>query len=587
MSQQKWWQTAIFYQIYPRSFADGNGDGIGDFKGMTEKLDYLKGLGVDGLWLSPHFPSPNWDCGYDISDYENVAPEYGTLEDFKAFLHAAHARGMRLILDLVLNHTSDEHAWFLESKSSRDNPKADWYVWKDPLPASPISNPRNGGGVPKGRRGPPNNWQSCFDGPAWTYVPERGQYYYHYFMKQQPDLNWRNPEVKAAMWRAARFWLDMGVDGFRLDALGTIYEDPDLTPHTVPMTLAELRHFSDVATTPEEKKLAEKYWFDMYKNQWGGPGLHDLMQELRHVLDEYPGDRMLVGEDDNIDYMGNGDDELHMVFNFPLMRTERLTPDWVRANQTERLRRLDALPARGWGCNTLGNHDCSRVLTRYGDRVHDDQLARLHLALLMTMRGTPFLYNGEEIGMTDLVIPDPVKLRDTMATWYYDSLINKLKVEPALAAQRAGAMSRDKDRTPLQWRDAPNGGFCPEGVTPWLPVNPDYAAGVNVEAQENDPDSLLNFYRRMLKVRKDTSALVEGEYQAVHEKAEDYLAFRRSLPEQQVLVVLNFSGKKLVLDFTDLRSKPARTIYPSGNPAELSLAKINLEPFGILISELL
>ena len=301
MSSLKWWQTAVFYQIYPRSFADGNGDGIGDFKGITEKLDYLSALGVDALWLSPHFPSPNWDCGYDISDYCNVAPEYGTMDDFKQFLSESHKRNIRVILDLVLNHTSNEHSWFVESKSSRDNPKADWYVWVDT---------------------PPNNWQSCFDGEAWTYAPERGQYYYHYFMKQQPDLNWHNPEVKKAMWDAVRFWLDLGVDGFRLDALGTIFEDPNLTPHNVSMNLAELRHFSDLAKTPKELKLKDKYWHDMFKNQWGQPGVHELMKELRAILDEYDGDRMLVGEDDNIDYMGNGDDELHLVFNFPLMRTE-------------------------------------------------------------------------------------------------------------------------------------------------------------------------------------------------------------------------------------------------------------------------
>ncbi len=234
MSNLKWWQTAVFYQIYPRSFADGNGDGIGDFKGITEKLDYLVSLGIDALWLSPHFPSPNWDCGYDISDYCSVAPEYGTLDDFKTFLDESHKRNIRVILDLVLNHTSDEHPWFVESKSSRDNPKADWYVWMDT---------------------PPNNWQSCFDGDAWTYAPERDQYYYHYFMKQQPDLNWHNPEVKKAMWDAARFWLDLGVDGYRLDAIGTIFEDPKLTPHNVPMNLAELRRFSDLAKTPKDIKL--------------------------------------------------------------------------------------------------------------------------------------------------------------------------------------------------------------------------------------------------------------------------------------------------------------------------------------------
>ncbi|HET9590891.1 MAG TPA: alpha-amylase family glycosyl hydrolase, partial [Anaerolineales bacterium] len=442
MTDLKWWQTAVFYQIYPRSFADGNGDGIGDFKGITEKLDYLSDLGVDAIWLSPHFPSPNWDCGYDVSDYTDVAPEYGTLEDFKLFLREAHARGMRVILDLVLNHSSDEHPWFLESKSSRDNPKADWYVWADT---------------------PPNNWQSCFDGEAWTYVPERNQYYYHYFMKQQPDLNWHNPEVKEAMWDAVRFWLDLGVDGYRLDAIGTIYEDPDLTPHEVDLDLAGLRHAMDLAKTPAQRRQVFQYWHEMFKYQWAQPGLHDLMKELRTVIDEYE-DRMLVGEDDDIAYMGNGEDELHMVFNFPLMRVGRLTPNKIRRNQKERLSQLDALRIKGWPCNTLGNHDTSRIHTFFGDRQHDAELARLHAALMLTLRGTPFLYNGEEIGMTDLIITDPARLRDTMATWYYDRLVNELKVDPEEAAYRAGTMSRDKNRTPMQWSDSPNGGFSPAGV---------------------------------------------------------------------------------------------------------------------------
>src|SRR5512133_1852952 len=491
VKQPKWWQSAVFYQIYPRSFADGNGDGIGDFKGMIEKLGYLSNLGIDAIWLSPHFPSPNWDCGYDISNYTDVAPEYGTLDEFRIFLREAHRHGIRVILDLVLNHTSDEHAWFLESKSSRDNPKADWYVWADT---------------------PPNNWQSCFDGDAWTYVPDRDQYYYHYFMRQQPDLNWRNPEVKNAMWDAARFWLDLGVDGYRLDALGTIYEDPNLTPHSVPMNLAELRRASELAKTPKEKKRIERYWHDMFKYQWAGPGLHDLMKELRAILDEYDGDRMLVGEDDNIDYMGNGNDELHLVFNFPLMRTERITPSHIRLNQKDRLAQLEKLPFPGWPCNTLGNHDTSRIHTRYGDKQHDAALARLHAALVLTLKGTPFLYNGEEIGMDDYIITDPTKLRDTMATWYYNSLVKDLSVDPQEAALRAGEMSRDKNRTPMQWSNNPNAGFSPADVQTWLPVNPDYARGINVRDEEHNPASLLNYYKLLLKVRKQTPALIEGEY---------------------------------------------------------------------------
>ncbi len=567
MSTLKWWQTAVCYQIYPRSFADGNGDGIGDFAGIIGKLDYLADLGIDAIWLSPHFPSPNWDWGYDISDYCAVAPEYGTLEDFKTFLAGAHARGIRVILDLVLNHTSDEHAWFLESKASRDNPRADWYIWHD---------------------APPNNWQSCFDGDAWTYAPERGQYYYHYFMKQQPDLNWRNPAVKQAMWDAARFWLDLGVDGFRLDAVGTIFEDPNLTPHTVPMTLAELRHFSEAASTPAEIALREQYWREMFVHQFGGPGLHGLMKELRAVLDEYPGDRMLVGEDDDIAYMGDGQDELNLVFNFPLMRAERLTPAYIRRNQRERLAQLNALPTRGWGCNALGNHDSSRVWTRFAaDSDHAAELARVNAALVLTLRGTPFLYNGEEIGMTDLIITDPDKLRDTMATWFYHAIVNDFQVDPAEAAARAGTMSRDKNRTPMQWSGRPNAGFCPAGVAPWLPVNPNYAEGINVAAQQDDPDSLLSFYRRLLRVRRSLPALVAGEYRPLHETARSYLAFLRETPEQTVLVALNYSARPQTMATDGPGGAAAAVSFSShGRTGAVSLAGLRLAPFEVLIAAL-
>lgn len=569
MQSLKWWQTAVFYQIYPRSFADGNGDGIGDFKGITEKLDYLAELGVTGIWLSPHFPSPNWDCGYDVSDYRGVAPEYGTLEDFKTFLAEAHKRNMKVILDLVLNHTSDEHAWFLESKSSRDNPKADWYVWADT---------------------PPNNWQSCFDGDAWTYVPERNQYYYHYFMKQQPDLNWHNPAVKAAMWQDVRFWLDLGVDGYRLDAIGTIYEDPALTPHSVPLNLAQLRRETELAKTPAQKRKIQKYWHEMFRNQWGQPGLHKLMKELRAVLDEYPGDRMLVGEDDDIAYMGNGEDELHLVFNFPLMRIEGvLTPSHIRKNQKQRTTQLDKLPTRGWACNTLGNHDTSRVYTRYGDGIHDAERARLAAALVLTLRGTPFIYNGEEIGMTDYLITDPKLLRDTMATWYYEHIVNEMGVPAAEAAERAGEMTRDKNRTPNQWRNVPNAGFSPAGVQPWLPVNPNYAEGVNVEEQQNNPVSMLNFYKRLIHTRNNTPALIQGEYLPLHPRAKDYLAFLRQTEGQAVLVVLNFSKERQILSFArDIKSnKHLRTLFSSAgrNKTEETPKELHLGAFEVYIAE--
>ncbi len=568
MSNLKWWQTAVFYQIYPRSFADGNGDGIGDFKGATEKLDYLVALGVDAIWLSPHFPSPNWDCGYDISDYRNVAPEYGTLQDFKTFLDESHKRNIRVILDLVLNHTSDEHPWFVESKSSRDNPKADWYVWADT---------------------PPNNWQSCFDGEAWTYSPERDQFYYHYFMKQQPDLNWHNPKVKKAMWDAVRFWLDMGVDGYRLDAIGTIFEDPDLTPHTVPMNLAELRRFSELAQTPEDLKLKDKYWEDMFKNQWGQGGVHELMKELRGILDEYDGDRMLVGEDDNIDYIGNGNDELHLVFNFPLMRTERLTPEHIRKNQEERLKQLAALSkVPGWPCNTLGNHDCSRVYTRFGSKLHGPELARLHAALVLTLKGTPFLYNGEEIGMTDYMLTDISQVKDTMGSWYYHAIVTDMGVHPDEAMVRTAEMTRDKNRTPMQWLNGPNSGFSPAHVNTWLPVNPNYRDGINVMDQEKNPSSLLNYYKHLLRVRRESHALREGEQVSLHESAKDYVAFLRQSDEQTVLVVLNFSENTLELDFTqEFKNAKMKSIFSS---AERRTGEINpkfkVSPFEVFITEI-
>jgi len=567
MPELKWWQKAVFYQVYPRSFADGNGDGIGDFPGITSKLDYLADLGVDALWLSPYFPSPNWDCGYDISDYCNVAPEYGTLDDFKTFLREAHARNLRIILDLVLNHTSDEHPWFRESKSSRTNPKSDWYVWVDT---------------------PPNNWQSCFDGEAWTYAPERGQYYYHYFMRQQPDLNWMNPAVKQAMWDAVRFWLDLGADGFRLDAIGTIFEDPNLTSHPVPMNLAELRQATDLARTPKEKKLIMKYWKEMFQYQWGQPEVHEVMKELRAVLDEYDGDRMLVGEDDDIRYHGNGQDELHMVFNFPLMRTEHLTPAHIRRNQLERIAALGKIPPGAWACNTLGNHDCSRVYTRYGDGVHNAELARLSLALVLTLRGTPFLYYGEEIGMSDLLLTDISHVRDTMGSWYYHAAVHELGIDPAEAMKRTAAMTRDKNRTPMQWSNAANGGFSPPLVMTWLPVNSNYAEGINVNDQLEDPLSLLSFYRRLLHVRRGTPALVMGDYQPLHERSRGYFAFLRNTDDQSVLVVLNYSENRQTLHFPKLPYRSARLIFSSAGRSkrEEKLAEISIGAYEVYLAEL-
>jgi alpha-glucosidase len=563
----KWWQKAVFYQIYPRSFADGNGDGIGDLRGITDKLPYLQALGIEAIWLSPHYPSPLYDCGYDIADYTDVAPEYGLLGDFQRFLDAAHRRGMRVILDLVLNHTSHKHQWFIESRTGRDNPKRDWYIWRDG---------RDGG--------PPNNWNSTFGGSAWEYDPRTGQYYYHFFFKEQPDLNWRNPEVKAAMFNDVRFWLDMGIDGFRLDAIDTMYEHPEMPDHEAELSQAELfRRSIGERWDTANKKLAAQ-WEAMFKYQVRRPGIHELFKELRALIDEYD-DRMLVGETSDVKFYGDGSDELHMAFNFPLMRTPRLTPAWVRANQEAR---LSALPPRAWPCNTLGNHDAPRVYSRYGDGEHDDALARLSLALMLTLRGTPFLYNGEEIGMTDYRFTDIDRFQDLWGLWHYRMRREMFGASPEEAAQHAAKSGRDKCRTPMQWADAPNGGFCPADVTPWLPVNPNYAEGVNVAEHEDDPDAMLNFYRAMIQMRQRTPALIAGDYVPLLEANEDVLAFLRRSEEQTCLVVLNFSEQTHTLAF-DLSeaADEAQTIFSNRDRADAtSLAAFEIAPFEIYVGEI-
>ncbi|MDW8395994.1 MAG: alpha-glucosidase, partial [Anaerolineae bacterium] len=559
----KWWQTTVFYQVYPRSFADGNGDGIGDFVGLTAKLDYLKSLGVGALWLSPHFPSPNADCGYDISDYTNVAPEYGTLDDFQRFLDEAHRRGLRVLLDLVLNHTSDQHPWFIESRSSRDNPKHDWYVWRDPAPDG----------------GPPNNWISPFGGSAWTFDPRRGQYYYHFFLKEQPDLNWHNPQVKQAMWDAVRFWLDRGVDGFRLDAIGTIFEDPALPNHTAKVSQSEALRVWRENLPPDEMRARLAAVMDAFRYQFGQPGVHDLMKELRALLDTYPGDRVLIGEDEDIAYYGNGQDELHLVFNFPLMWTNRLTPAFVRANQRDRLGRL---PPGAWPCNTLGNHDSSRMRTAFGDGVHDEAIARANAVLLLTLRGTPVLYNGEEIGMTDLILERFDQLRDTQAiNAYRIALQEGISAEEAL--RLAVRISRDRCRTPMQWANAPNAGFCPAGVQPWLPVNPNYAEGINVADQEHDPNSMLNLYRRAIAVRQRTPALVRGEYEPLGDD-EHVLVFLRhdSETDQRCVVAINMTAEAQTTSGHSLAMRHSRCLlstHPQREGHTENLSKVRLEPF--------
>ena len=456
-----WWQTGVVYQIYPRSYQDSNGDGIGDLPGITQRLDYLSNtLGVDAIWLSPIYPSPMHDFGYDVADYCDIHPLFGTLADFDRLLDETHKRGMKMILDLVPNHTSDEHPWFLESRGSRDNPKRDWYLWRDPAP---------GGGVP-------NNWLSHFGGPAWTFDENTGQYYLHQFVKQQPDLNYRNPEVLKAMLDNMRFWLDRGVDGFRVDVIGLMMKDPE---------------FRDEPPNPDWDGIAP---FGSLNHIYTAnlPEVHDLIREMRSLLDSYD-DRMMVGEtylpnDLLMVYYGTPEKrECHLPFNFQLIRAP-----WKAAIVKKMVDDYEAaLPSDAWPNWVLGNHDQHRLATRVGA-----SQARVANMLLLTLRGTPTSYYGDELGMENVPIP-PEKVQDPPA-------VNQPEI--------AHLVGRDPERTPMQWDDSPNAGFsAPEVKDLWLPLAPNYK-DVNVESELKDPRSTLNFYRNLLACRKASPALLWGDY---------------------------------------------------------------------------
>lgn len=478
---QPWWAGAVIYQIYPRSFQDSSGDGVGDLPGITRRLDYLQDLGVDALWLSPIFKSPMHDFGYDISDYREIDPVFGTKEDFRELLGEAGRRGIRIILDGVFNHTSHLHPWFVESRSSTSNPKRDWYIWRRKR----------------------NNWLSIFGGGAWEKDATTGEYYLHSFLKEQPDLNWRNPEVKAAVFGELKYWLDLGVAGFRFDVINFFFKDAQFRDNPF-----------GLGPTPRPYDL-QRHIYDRNR-----PDLHELLGELRELLDGY--DAMMVGEvfsetpDAQLaaSCLGRGD-ELHLSFDFSLMYTK-----WGAGEFRARLQQYhEKIHENAWPCTVLSNHDQPRSLSRFGGK--DAQArARVLAALLMTMRGTPFLYYGEEIGMRDIRIKrgeivDPVGKK----YWPFHK-------------------GRDPARTPMQWSAGEHAGFSP--AKPWLPVHPEFAA-CNVEQQCDDPDSLLNFHKRLIALRKDHPALREGglRIEPATRGADDVLIYHRD----GLSVLLNFARR--------------------------------------------
>ncbi|HEY3312758.1 MAG TPA: alpha-amylase family glycosyl hydrolase [Anaerolineales bacterium] len=498
-----WWQSGVVYQIYPRSFKDSNGDGIGDLQGVIDKLDYLNdgtpnSLGVDAIWLSPFYPSPMVDFGYDVADYCAVDPIFGDLATFDRLVVEAHRRGMKVIIDWVPNHTSDQHPWFQESRSSRDNPKRDWYIWRDGRGAGlPPNNWRDG----RGAGLPPNNWGSVFGGPAWTLDEKTGQYYLHQFVPEQPELNWRNPPTEQAMLDVLRFWLLRGVDGMRMDVIHFIIKDEALRDN--PSNQQTDLH---LPANDLFGRLVQKYNLDQ-------DDVHTYIRHIRNTLDEFD-ERCAIGEIDVplqrwVNYFGTAGEELHMPFNFRL-----IFQPWQAAAMRASVDEMEAaLPSFAWPNYVLGNHDQGRLASRYGGEAQ----ARLAAMLLLTLRGTPTLYYADEIGLPNAVIP-PERVMDPQG--------KNLGVE----------RSRDVERTPMQWDASPNAGFSTS--EPWLPVQNDFSAR-NVATQTADPNSILNLYRRLSWLRHSSPALQAGSYHSM-DSADDCFIYLREEQGERKLVALNF-----------------------------------------------
>lgn len=511
-SPTPWWKETVVYQIYPRSFADADGDGIGDLAGVTARLDYLADLGVETLWLSPFYPSPQADFGYDISDYRGVAPEYGDMAAFDRLLDAAHRRGLRVVLDLVLNHTSDQHPWFVESRAGRDSPKRDWYVWRD--------------GARPGGAAPPNNWFNMIGGRGWHHDPATDQWYWAQFLPFQPDLNYRNPEVRAAMLDVLRFWMAKGVDGFRLDIVNALFEDAEFRDNPFAWKLLPSAEDPGMLFRGTERTLNH-------------PDTLAFMRELRAVVDGFDGrERFLVGEVIAPpavvrEFCGADGDGLHLAFLFEAL-TLPLDAASVRG-LIERFEQQFAAPLLPtW---VFGNHDRRRRIARLGGSL---ELAKLNAALQLTARGVPFLYNGEEVGIEQHRLP----VRDSR-----DAVVHRFRAWPQplfdLVCTLAGeSLNRDECRTPMQWSDAANAGFCPAGVTPWLPVTPSYRER-NVAVQQRDPESLWHCYRRLLAARRGSAALRRGSLRLLPavELPADVVGFVRRADDgaapREVRVLLN------------------------------------------------
>lgn len=550
MSTQ-WWKKSVVYQIYPRSFNDSNGDGIGDIKGIIEKLDYLKELGIDVIWLSPIYDSPNDDNGYDIRDYKKIMDEFGSLADFEHLLEEVHARDMKLIMDLVVNHTSDEHHWFVESRSSKDNPYRDYYIWRE------------------GKDGKePNNWEATFGGSAWKYDEQTGEYYLHLFSKKQPDLNWDNEKLRQDIYKMMTWWLDKGIDGFRMDVINFISKDQRL---------------------PDGDPVEGKQYVSGHKYFMNGPNIHRYLQEMHNqVLKNY--DILTVGEmpgvtpDEGVLYTSKNRNELNMVFHFEHMDIDSGDGKWdIQPWSLVELKNILSkwqyeLDKEGWNSLYWNNHDQPRIVSRFGnDQEYRVKSAKMLANTLHMMKGTPYIYQGEELGMTNVRFDTIDDYRDIETLNMYQEFIEKGKpVEDIM--QSIYIKSRDNARTPMQWDDSENAGFT--SGTPWIKVNPNYK-NINVNQALNDKNSIFYHYKKLIQLRKEHDIIVNGKYEVIDIDNEDVFAYSRSLNNEQLLIISNFRNKDVNFDLPDHFHNKSIKVLISNTEKEITHIKenIKLEPY--------
>ncbi|MBN1057065.1 glycoside hydrolase family 13 protein [Clostridium botulinum] len=542
-----WWKESVVYQIYPRSFKDSNGDGIGDIRGIIEKLDYLKELGIDVIWLSPVYKSPNDDNGYDISDYKDIMTEFGTMNDFDELLNSAHEKGIKIMMDLVVNHTSDEHQWFIESRKSEKNKYRDYYVWK------------------KGKDGqPPNNWTSCFSGPAWQYDEETNMYYLHLFSKKQPDLNWESAELRNDVYLMMQWWLDKGIDGFRMDVINFISKNQE---------------FPDGVNG------------DFSKYSMNGPRIHEFLEEMNEkvlrnknliTVGEMPG----VSVEEAKLYTGEDRNELNMVFqfehtdlgngkygkwhknSFKLTDLKKIMTKWQKGLENE-----------GWNSLYWNNHDQPRVVSRFGnDKKYWKESAKMLATCLHMMKGTPYIYQGEEIGMTNVAFEDLNDYKDIEIINAYNDLVIKNGRSHDEMMEGIYDRGRDNARTPMQWNSSVNAGFTTG--TPWIKVNPNYNE-INAESQIGDKDSIFNYYKELIKIRKDNEIIVYGNYDLILDDSEEIYAYVRKLNEEQLLVICNFSSNTSEFKLpNNIKSKYKKLLIANYDECkEETLENISLRPY--------